>query len=216
MSNGQKREKGGSMCRPEPLSVRDFRHELVNVAPQLRAFARSLCGSPDWADDLAQETMLRAWEARERFAAGTNFRAWTFTILRNLFYSETRRNKFKGVYDEAVVENILKAPPTQYDALDLGDVLRALQAIPYKYREALMLVAGAGLPYGEVARICEVAVGTVKSRVSRARRKLAECIDEGRLPKPRREFTLNGNAIDTFFAELQKVANSDSSLADVA
>lgn len=216
MSNEQRREKGGSICRPEPLNVREFKRELVDVAPQLRAFARGLCGSADWADDLAQDTMLRAWEARERFAAGTNFKAWTFTILRNHFYSETRRNKFKGVYDEAVVEDILKAPPSQYDALDLGDVLRALQAIPSKYREALMLVAGAGLPYDEVAQICGIAVGTVKSRVSRARGKLAEYIDEGRLPKPRREFTLNGSAIDTFFSELRKVANSDNWIARAA
>lgn len=195
----------------EVLSDCDFKRALVEAAPQLRAFARGLSGSPDWADDLAQEAMLKAWEARKRFAAGTNFRAWTFTILRNLFYSETRRGKFHAAYDEAMAELILKAPPSQYDAIELADVMRGLKAIPDKYREALMLVVGAGLCYVEAADICGIAVGTVKSRVSRARKMLANCIDEGRLPS-RREFVVKGDVIELFFAELQKVANREPDL----
>ena len=89
------------------LSDNDFKRALTDVAPHLRAFARALCGSRDHADDLAQETMLRAWAARERYAAGTNFKAWTFTILRNHFYSEARRSRFHGEYDEAVAERTL-------------------------------------------------------------------------------------------------------------
>ncbi|MCB2075298.1 MAG: sigma-70 family RNA polymerase sigma factor [Novosphingobium sp.] len=195
------------------LSDRDFKRALVDVAPHLRAFARGLCGSPDRADDLAQEAMLRAWAARERFAAGTNFRAWTFTILRNFFYSEARRSQFHGEYDEAVAERILKAPASQEDALDLADALRALQSIPETHREALMLVVGAGMSYEDVAEICGIALGTVKSRVSRARAMLEEIIEEGHLPLPRSKFILDGSAIEAFFAELTRIANSNGDIA---
>lgn len=196
-----------------PLSNRDFKRALVDVAPHLRAFARGLCGSQDKADDLAQEAMLRAWAARDRYMAGTNFRAWTFTILRNFFYSEARRSQFHGEYDDAVAERILKAPASQEDAMELTDVLRALQSIPDTHREALMLVAGAGLAYDEVADICGIAIGTVKSRVSRARAMLVELIETGRLPAPRSEYLLSGDAIDTFFAELSRIANCNGDAA---
>ena len=192
------------------LSDSDFKRALTDVAPHLRAFARGLCGSPDRADDLAQEAMLRAWAARDRYAAGTNFRAWTFTILRNFFYSEARRSQFYGEYDSAVAERVLTAPASQENALDLADVLRALESIPDTHREALMLVAGAGLSYEEVGDICGIALGTVKSRVSRARAMLIELIEDGRLPVPRSEFTLDSNAIDAFFAELARVANCNA------
>src|SRR3546814_10497131 len=87
---------------PEALSDLKFKQALAGVAPHLRAFARGLCGCRDRADDLAQEAMLRAWAARDRYAAGTNFKAWTFTILRNHFYSEARRARFHGEYDEQI------------------------------------------------------------------------------------------------------------------
>ncbi|MCB2059513.1 MAG: sigma-70 family RNA polymerase sigma factor [Novosphingobium sp.] len=200
----------------QTLSDRDFKRALTDVAPHLRAFARGLCGSPDRADDLAQEALLRAWAARNRFTAGTNFRAWTFTILRNFFYSEARRSQFKGEYDDAVAERILKAPAAQEDALELADALRALQSIPDTHREALMLVVGAGLSYEEVAEICEIAVGTVKSRVSRARAMLEEIIAEGHLPIPRSKFVLDGTAIEAFFAELAKIANCNGGIVAAA
>jgi RNA polymerase sigma-70 factor (ECF subfamily) len=203
---------GEGDSRRRPLSDSDFKRALVDVAPHLRAFARGLCGSQDRADDLAQEAMLRAWAARDRYMAGTNFKAWTFTILRNFFYSEARRSQFHGEYDDAVAERILKAPASQEDAMELTDVLRALQSIPDTHREALMLVAGAGLAYDEVAKICGIAIGTVKSRVSRARAMLAELIDAGRLPAPRSDYVLSGDAIDAFFAELAKVANCNDAL----
>ena len=123
------------------LDDRDFKRALAEVAPHLRAFARGLCGCRDRADDLAQEAMLRAWAARDRYAAGTNFKAWTFTILRNHFYSEARRARFHGEYDEVAAERILCAEPGQESAIELADVLRALTTIPETYREALILVA---------------------------------------------------------------------------
>lgn len=192
------------------LSDGDFKRALANVAPHLRAFARALCGCRDRADDLAQETMLRAWAARDRYAAGTNFKAWTFTILRNHFYSEARRSRFHGEYDEGVAERTLRAPASQESALELSDVLRALSAIPDTYREALILVAAGNLSYEEVAEICGIALGTVKSRVCRARAMLSQVIESGQLPDFRHNFLLKGSAIDAFFGELARIANGNS------
>ncbi|GGN50366.1 DNA-directed RNA polymerase sigma-70 factor [Novosphingobium indicum] len=191
------------------LSDRKFKQALADVAPHLRAFARGLCGDRDRADDLAQEAMLRAWAARERYAAGTNFKAWTFTILRNHFYSEARRARFHGEYDEVAAERILCAEASQESAIDLADVIRALSAIPESYREALVLVAAGNLSYDEIAQICGIALGTVKSRICRARAMLANVIESGQLPDFRHNFVLKGEAIDAFFAELEKIANVD-------
>lgn len=193
----------------QSLSDGDFKRALTDVAPHLRAFARGLCGCRDRADDLAQEAMLRAWAARDRYAAGTNFKAWTFTILRNHFYSEARRARFHGEYDELAAERILRAPPSQESPLELADVLRALSTIPDSYREALLLVAAGNLSYDEIAEICGIALGTVKSRICRARAMLAKVIDSGQLPDFRHNFVLTGEAVDAFFAELAKIANAE-------
>lgn len=193
-----------------PLPETEFKHALATVAPHLRAFGRALCGSADRADDLAQETMLKAWAARDRYRAGTNFKAWTFTILRNQFYSETRRNRFRGEYDETMAERILYTPGSQEAVLELADVIRALEAIPSGYREALILVSVEGMSYEEAADVCNIAVGTVKSRVSRARAMLSNIMASGTLPDFRHNFVLKGESIDAFFAELVRIANHDS------
>ncbi|MCJ2185502.1 sigma-70 family RNA polymerase sigma factor [Novosphingobium beihaiensis] len=200
-----------AQTKPAPagkaLSDRKFKQALADVAPHLRAFARGLCGDRDRADDLAQEAMLRAWAARDRYMAGTNFKAWTFTILRNHFYSEARRARFHGEYDELAAERILCADAGQESAIELADVIRALTAIPESYREALVLVAAGNLSYEEIAEICGVALGTVKSRICRARAMLANVIDSGQLPDFRHNFVLKGEAIEAFFGELSKIAN---------
>lgn len=193
-----------------PLSDREFKRALTEVAPHLRAFARALCGCRDRADDLAQETLLRAWAARERYRAGTNFKAWTFTILRNHFYSEARRSRFHGEYDEGMAERVLRAPASQESAVELADVLRALAVVPETYREALILVAIGSLSYEEIADICGIALGTVKSRICRARAMLSHVLSSGQLPDFRHNFVLTGNAVDAFFAELAKIANTDA------
>lgn len=203
-----------AQVRPEPthaasLSDNEFKRALADVAPHLRAFARGLCGCRDRADDLAQEAMLRAWAARERYAAGTNFKAWTFTILRNHFYSEARRARFHGEYDELAAERILCADASQETAIELADVIRALSMLPESYREALVLVAAGNLSYEEIAQVCDVALGTVKSRICRARGMLSNIIESGQLPDFRHNFVLTGDAIDAFFAELAKIANAD-------
>ena len=194
----------------EALTDHEFKQHLAGVASHLRAFARSLCGDADRADDLAQETMMRAWAARDRFAAGTNFKAWTFTILRNHFYSEARRSRFHGEYDEIAAERILCTPASQEDAVALADVMRALKAIPENYREALILVAAGNLSYEEVAEICNIALGTVKSRVCRARAMLTQVIESGQLPDARHEYVVKGDSMSELFSELARIAGNDA------
>lgn len=161
---------------------RRFKHELTAVVPHLRAFARGLCGRPDMADDLVQETLLKAWAAQERFEPGTSMRAWTFVILRNAYLTDMRRNRFRGEYDETVAERILVAPAGQEEPIHLSDMHRALLTLPAERREALLLVGAGGFSYEEAASICGCAVGTIKSRVGRARAALASMIEEGAIP----------------------------------
>ncbi len=161
----------------EKLSDNDFKRELASLIPHLRAFARSLCGDATLADDLAQDAMLKAWNARESFQAGTNMKAWAFTILRNVFYSEKRRSWRRTPLDPEVAEATLIANNNPSDTLDLLAMRNALSMLPVDQREALILVGAGGMAYEEAAEICGVAVGTIKSRVSRARRAVAEILE---------------------------------------
>lgn len=160
-----------------------FKRELTGVIPHLRAFARGLCGRPDMADDLVQEALLKAWAAQERFEPGTSMRAWTFVILRNAYLTDMRRNRFRGDYDEAVAERILVAPAAQEGPMHLSDMHRALLTLPPERREALLLVGAGGFSYEEAARICGCAVGTIKSRVGRARAALTLMTENGQIPR---------------------------------
>lgn len=160
-----------------------FKRELTEVVPHLRAFARGLCGRPDMADDLVQEALLKAWAAQERFEPGTSMRAWTFVILRNAYLTDMRRNRFRGEYDEGVAERILTAPAGQEEPIHLSDLHRALLTLPPERREALLLVGAGGFSYEEAADICGCAVGTIKSRVGRARATIASMVEEGKVPE---------------------------------
>ena len=161
-----------------PLPDDEFKDQLAQVIPHLRAFGRSLSGSRDLADDLVQETLLKAWAARKRFQAGTNMRAWTFIILRNLFLSQMRRARFKGEWDELTASKLLAAPASQDRHIELGDMQRALLHLPQPQREALILVGAGGFAYEEAAEICGCAVGTIKSRVARGRVALEALLTE--------------------------------------
>jgi RNA polymerase sigma-70 factor, ECF subfamily len=154
-----------------------FKSELTSLIPHLRAFARSLCGNPSIADDLAQEAMLKAWKSRESFEPGTNMKAWAFTILRNLYYSEKRRSWRGQHLDPEIAEATLVANDNPSAHLDLLALRNALNHLPDDQREALVLVGAGGLSYEEAAEICNCAVGTVKSRVSRARKAVAVILD---------------------------------------
>jgi RNA polymerase sigma-70 factor (ECF subfamily) len=168
-----------------PLPDDEFKEQLAQVIPHLRAFGRSLSGSRDLADDLVQETLLKAWAARKRFQAGTNMRAWTFIILRNLFLSQMRRARFKGEWDDVTASKILAAPASQDRHVELGDMQRALLHLPQPQREALILVGAGGFAYEEAAEICGCAVGTIKSRVARGRVALEALLTGGKLPSRR-------------------------------
>lgn len=160
----------------------DFKRDLAAVVPHLRAFARGLCGRPDMADDLVQETLLKAWAAQDRFEPGTSIRAWTFVILRNVYLTEMRRNRFRGEYDETAAERILVTSATQEEPLHLSDMRRALMALPDERREALLLVGAGGFSYEEAAEICQCPVGTIKSRVGRARAALTAMLEGSEMP----------------------------------
>ena len=184
-----------------------FKRQLAETIPHLRAFARSLCGRPDFADDLVQEAMLKAWGARERFEPGTNLRAWTFTILRNCYLTEMRRNKFVGDYDEGVAERTLQAPMGQEDPLHLADMRRALMSLPRERREAILLVGAGGFSYEEAAEICQTAVGTMKSRVGRARAALNEMLEGGNMPP--REGVQKISAHESLISDLALAASGN-------
>lgn len=154
-----------------------FKQDLLGALPHLRAFARGLCGRPDFADDLVQETAIKAWTARDRFTPGTNIRAWTFAILRNHYLSELRRSRRQADYDPDAAERLLVMDADQEGPLHLSDMQVALQKLSPERREALLLVGAGGFTYEEAAEISDCAVGTMKSRVARARAELATMLD---------------------------------------
>jgi RNA polymerase sigma-70 factor, ECF subfamily len=150
-------------------------HEaMLATIPSLRAFAVSLCGNVDRADDLVQETLMRAIANIDRFQVGTNLPAWLFTILRNHFRSEYRKRRHEVEDVDGKHTNSLKAEPTQIGAVEFGEFKAALAQLPDDQREALILVGASGFSYEEAAHICGCAVGTIKSRVNRARNRLAD------------------------------------------
>jgi RNA polymerase sigma-70 factor (ECF subfamily) len=171
---------------PRPMTdaeVKTFRDGLVEMVPVLRAFARSLCGKKDLADDLAQETLVKALQARDKFRPGTNLKAWLFVILRNEFYSNHRRAKTVANYAAAESVHSDAMEPEQHASLDLSDLMRAFNQLPFEQKQALILTAGE-FSYDEAAAICGCAVGTIKSRVSRARKRLENLVEgkDGVLP----------------------------------
>jgi RNA polymerase sigma factor (sigma-70 family) len=191
------------------LSDDDFKAELALVIPQLRAFGRSLSGNRDLADDLVQETLTKAWAARSRFQAGTNMRAWTFIILRNLFLSQMRRSRFTGEWDDLTADRLLAAPAGQDRQIELGDVQRALQHLPQTQREALILVGAGGFAYEEAADICGVAVGTIKSRVARGRVALDALLTNNELPSRASHDRGPNSALDTIMAEVETLSRQN-------
>lgn len=155
-----------------------LRDGLLAAVPSLRAFAFSLCGNSVRADDLVQETMVKAWANFSSFQEGTNLRAWLFTILRNEFYSEMRK-KGREVEDvDGAMASRLPQKGRQEDHMELQEMRAALNMLPDDQREAVILVGASGMSYEEAAEICGTAVGTVKSRVSRARARLTEILGE--------------------------------------
>jgi RNA polymerase sigma-70 factor (ECF subfamily) len=187
-----------------PLSDADFKRELAGVIPHLRAFGRSLSGNRDLADDLVQETLLKAWAARDRFQAGSNIRAWTFIILRNHFLSQMRRSRFHGDWDDLAADKLLAAPAGQDKQMELADMQRALMELPPAQREALVLVGAGGFSYEEAAEICDVAIGTIKSRVARGRAAVVELLENGTLPSRSENASTETGALADIMADVER------------
>ena len=154
----------------------EFRNGLLAAVPSLRAFALSLTSNPARSDDLVQDTLLKGWQHRARFQPGTNLNAWLFTILRNIFYSDHRKRVREVEDQDGSYAARLATAPHQGDRLDVEDLQSALAKLPPDQREALVLVGAEGVSYEEAATIMGCKVGTVKSRVSRARGRLAELL----------------------------------------
>ena len=163
----------------DPVQEAAFKTQLIGLIPHLRAFARSLTGDATAADDLAQDAMMKAWDARDSFQMGTNMKAWTFMILRNQFYSERRRSWRTNQLDQEAAERTLVAVDNPEALVALDELRQGLAMLPPEQREALILVGAGGFAYDEAAEICNCAVGTVKSRVSRARRALQVILEAG-------------------------------------
>jgi len=161
----------------ETETDKDFKRTMLGCLGSLRAFGVSLTGRHDRADDLVQDTIMKAWAKKSSFEPGTNMKAWLFTILRNEFYSQVRKagreiQDSEGFYTEQLATN-----PGQYGALDLQDFKAALEKLPDDQREAIILIGASGFSYEEAAEICQCAIGTIKSRVNRARTRLAELLN---------------------------------------
>jgi RNA polymerase sigma-70 factor (ECF subfamily) len=162
------------MSKASPTAQADPRDELVEHLPAMRAFAISLTRNGAIADDMVQDTLVKAWTNIEKFQVGTNMRAWLFTILRNTYYSSRRKAKREvsdvdGIFTESLAEK-----PAHDGHLQMNDFRVALAKLKDEQREALLLIGALGFSYEEAAATCGVAVGTIKSRTNRARKQLAE------------------------------------------
>jgi RNA polymerase sigma-70 factor (ECF subfamily) len=164
------------------MDTNAFKSELIALLPKLRGHAMALTGSSSAADDLIQDTMVRAWRFRDSFQDGSNMAAWVHRILRNTFYTNTAAER-RVVQDvDGVHAAKLTCGPDQEWRVKYGELLAALQKLTAEARDALLLVVAEGLSYEEAAEIVGVPVGTLKSRVNRARERLAE-LTQVDLPK---------------------------------
>jgi RNA polymerase sigma-70 factor, ECF subfamily len=154
-----------------------WRDQVVALIPALRAFAWSISRNGADADDLVQDTLIKAWSHRDRFETGTNLRAWLFTILRNTYYTAVVRRRREVRDEDDQYARALTSAPTQEWGLAVRALQSALDQLPAEHREALILVGAAGLSYEEAAEICGCAIGTIKSRVNRARGRLMKVMD---------------------------------------
>ncbi|MZR13616.1 RNA polymerase sigma factor [Maritimibacter sp. DP07] len=155
----------------------DPREAVVEHLPAMRAFAASLTRNSAAADDLVQDTIVKAWKNFDKFQEGTNLRAWLFTILRNTFYSDLRKKKREVEDADGVMAETLSEKPHHDGRLALADFERVFSELPVEQREALILVGASGMSYEEAAETCGVAIGTIKSRINRGRAKLTELLE---------------------------------------
>lgn len=159
------------------MTAIDPRDELLTHLPALRAFALSLTRNRATADDMVQDTVLKAWTNMDKFQVGTNMRAWLFTILRNNFYSGRRKMNREVADVDNTFSDTLSVKPDHDGRLQMLDFKAAFAQLPDEQREALALVGANGFSYEEAGNMCGVATGTIKSRVNRARIRLTELLN---------------------------------------
>jgi len=181
-----------------------FSDEMVELAPKLRIFAISLCRDVSAAEDLVQETMLRAWEHRAQYQPGTLLRAWLFAILRNRFLTDRRRSWRVQPLEPGLAERTLEAVSDPDSALALDETRRALNCLSAEQREAVMMIGAAGLAYTEAAEICGASVGTIKSRTSRGRARLHEVLESGEY---RTAGVPRGGAMIQFMGQIDRIGH---------
>jgi RNA polymerase sigma-70 factor (ECF subfamily) len=169
--------------------------DMIALQPNLKAFAVSLCGDAVRADDLVQETFLKAWDHKASYQEGTNLRAWLFTILRNTYFSEMRKGRREVEDVDGLKAEQMRAPDNPEDNMRWKDFASAWMSLLFEQQQAMMLVGVEGLDYEDAATMLGVAVGTIKSRVNRARRALSEMLGE-ELPK---------NALEQAWEKLQEL-----------
>jgi len=159
----------------------DPRDEIVDHLPSLRAFAMSLTRNSATADDIVQDTIVKAWSNIEKFEPGTNMRAWLFTILRNTYYSLHRKRAREVADIDGEYAARMSEKPEHDGRLSMNDFREAFAQLPDDQREVLILVGASGFSYEEAAQMCGCAVGTIKSRANRGRKRLAELmqLDDG-------------------------------------
>ena len=176
---------GADTTREQPASPvgvghpSTWREDVIALIPALRAFAWSLSHNSADADDLVQDTLIKAWTHRAKFEPGTNLRAWLFTILRNTYYTAVVKKRREVADEDGKHAATLSSAPTQDWSVAVHSLRNALQQLPHEHREALVLVGAAGMTYEEAAEICGCALGTIKSRVNRARARLLRIMDAG-------------------------------------
>ncbi|MDB5393837.1 MAG: polymerase ECF-type sigma factor EcfG [Rhodospirillales bacterium] len=167
-------------AKPSTNAGSDFRQELVSHLPHLRAVARALTGHRDRADDLVNDTVLKALSAEAQFQPGTYLKAWLMTILRNHYINGLRRTRIEVETIGDIPEGALPSAPNQEHVVEVNEVANALQRMSVEHREILVLVSAAGLSYEEAAEVCGCAVGTIKSRLNRARGELKKVLAKSR------------------------------------
>jgi RNA polymerase sigma-70 factor (ECF subfamily) len=188
-------------ARPEADREAQFEAELVALLPFLRAFSLRVSRHRPLSEDLAQEVLAKAWKARASYQCGTNLKAWLCTILRNEYGTHQRRAWRQAPWDPVAAATIHAPREEQRWASELTDIQRALFRVPTEQREALILVTVAGFSYEEAARITDIPVGTLKSRVSRARASLERILEQNE-PLPRRKPSSEGSALKEFLAQV--------------
>jgi RNA polymerase sigma-70 factor, ECF subfamily len=188
----------------------EFENGLAELMPFLRNFARSLSRNQELVDDLVQATLAQAWFSCRSFTLGTNLKAWLFTILRNEFYSYQRRAWRQLPWDAGLEETILTPPGEQQWAAELSDTIGVLRGLPDAQRKALILVGVGGFSYEDAAALLSCAVGTVKSRVGRARQVLRQNLNR-RISAPTESRPPNGAAMRELLADLARLSPNGSS-----